>query len=49
MQTDRKLWKNPYDGFAETFDPRKMGGNFTVEHTLLIGMASFTRHGQYSQ
>jgi len=34
MQTDRKLWKNPHDGFVETFESGKMDGNFAVEQRL---------------
>ena len=45
MQTDHDLRKNPHDGFIQTFEISEMDGNFAVEHSLAIGMASLTLHG----
>ena len=45
MYTDHKLWKNPNDGFLQTFHSGKMNSNFTVKNALHLGMASFTGQG----
>ena len=36
IQADQKLWKDPHDGFAQTLEPRKMNGDFSVEVALVL-------------
>ena len=46
MQTDHELGENPHDGLVQTFKSPEMNGDFTVEHALLIGLASFAVHSE---
>jgi hypothetical protein len=48
MQADHEARKNPHDGFVQTFESPEMNGNFAVERSLLIGMASFASHGEHN-
>jgi hypothetical protein len=45
MQADHELRKNKHDGFVQTFESRKMDGNFAIECALLFRMTLFTGHG----
>jgi hypothetical protein len=46
IQTNDDLRKNPHDGFVKAFESAEVDRKFTVEHALVIGMASFTGHGE---
>jgi hypothetical protein len=48
MQTDHEFRENPHDGFVQTFESAEMDGNFAVEHSLLVGMATSTGHCNYA-
>jgi hypothetical protein len=46
IQTNDDLRKNPHDGFVKAFECTEVDSKFSVEHALLIGMASFKDHGE---
>lgn len=36
LQTDRKLWKHPYNGLVQTLESGEMNGDFSVELALVF-------------
>ena len=44
IKADQKVWIHPHDGLVQTFESRKMNGDFTMEIALVLRVARIAGH-----